>query len=106
LLVGYSVAERVTGRFEVMLAKSVAHRIKLHGPAASGLPSGTPAQTVIGKSVFVTLGGGTSKLKIRFSKSVAAQLEQLHSVSLLVRLVLRNAKGGTQTILTPVKLSR
>jgi hypothetical protein len=105
LVIDYTVNERVTGRFEVLLSKSVAHKIHLRAPAATGLPTGTPAQVVIGKSILVTLGGGHAKMTIQLSKSVTAKLERLRSVSLLLRLVARNAAGGTATSLTPIKLS-
>jgi hypothetical protein len=104
LLISYSVNEKVTGRFEVLLAKSIAHRVHLRAPNATGLAKGTPAQSVIGKSILVTLGGGHAKMRIQFSKNVISALEHLRSVSLILNLVVRNAGGGTATISTPIKL--
>jgi PKD domain len=105
LLISYSVSERVTGRFEVLIDKKVAHKLHLRAPSATGLAPGTPAQMVIGKSILVTLGGGHSRMKIQLPRSFAARLEHLHSVALILRLVVRNAGGGEATIVTPLKLS-
>jgi hypothetical protein len=105
LLILYSVNERVTGRFEVLLDKRVAHKLHLRAPTATGLAKDTPAQMVIGKSILVTLGGGHSKMRIQLPRSVTSRMERLHSVSLILRLVVRNAVGGTATVLTPIKLS-
>ena len=40
LVVRYSVNEQVAGRFEVLLASSIARRIGLHGAPATGLAKG------------------------------------------------------------------
>jgi hypothetical protein len=106
LLISYSVSERVTGRFEVLLDKRIAHKLHLRAPSATGLATGTPAQMVIGKSILVTLGGGRSRMNIQLPRSVASRLAHLHSVALILRLVVRNASGGEDTIVTPLKLSR
>jgi hypothetical protein len=106
LVVRYSVSERVTGRFEVLLARSLAHRLKLHGPTATGLPSGTPPQTVIGHAVLVTAAGGRNTVAIQFAKKIASRLARLHGVSLTVRLVVRNAASGSTTVVSTVTLSR
>jgi hypothetical protein len=105
LLITYSVGERVTGRFEVMLDKKVGHKLHLRAPAATGLAQGTPAQMVIGKSILVTLGGGQSRMRIQLPGSITSRLAHLHSVALILRLVVRNAAGGEATIVTPLKLS-
>src|SRR5207244_12264176 len=71
LVVRYSVSERVTGHFEVLLATSLARRLRLHGPNASGLATGTPPQTVIGKAFLVTAAGGrnTDRKSTRLNSS-------------------------------------
>lgn len=106
LVVRYSVGERVTGHFEVLIASSLARRLRLHGPPATGLASGTPPQTVIGKAFLVTAAGGRNTVTIQFSKSTATRLAKLHGVSLMLRLVVRNAASGTSTVVSTVTLSR
>jgi hypothetical protein len=105
LVIRYSVSERVTGHFEVLLASSIARRLHLRGAGAVGLPAGTPAQTVIGKALLVTNAAGHSSLHIHFSRNVVSHLRQLHQVTLLLRLVVRNASAQSSTVLTAVTLS-
>ena len=105
LLVRYSVNEQVAGRFEVLLASSIARRLGLHGARATGLAKGMAPQTVIAKAVLVTTKAGRSTFKIQFSKATAARLRKLKNVSLMVRLVVHNAKSGSTTILNTVKLT-
>jgi hypothetical protein len=105
LVVRYSVSERVVGHVEVLLASSVAHRIGLHGAAATGLAEGTAPQTVIGRAVLVTTTGGRSSVDIQFSKNTATRLARLHHASLLLRLVVRNSANQSVTVLGTVTLS-
>jgi hypothetical protein len=105
LLVRYSVGERVTGRFEVLLASSVARRLHLRGPGAAGLPAGMPAQTLIGKAVLVTNAGGHSSMRIHLSGNAVSHLRRLHQVTLLLRLIVRNTSAQSSTVLTAVTLS-
>ena len=91
LVVSYSVNEQVAGSFQVLLSAAVAHRLGISGPAAVGLPAGSPAEVVIAKAVLVTTKGGHSAVHIRFSKKTAARLSHAHNVSLMLRLVVRNA---------------
>jgi hypothetical protein len=100
LVVRYAVNERVTGRFEVLLAKSVAKKIGLRAPNATGLAQGTPAQTLIGKSILVTTAGGRGQVKIAFSKSNVAKLRKLHGATMMLRLVVRNLSNASATALT------
>ena len=100
LVVSYSVNQQVAGRFEVLLAASIAHRLGLHFPLAGGLPAGTPAQVVVGKAVLITTKGGRGAIKIQFGKITGARLRSLGKVSLMLRLNVRNAKGGTTTVLS------
>ncbi|MEA2208714.1 MAG: hypothetical protein QOF54_1191 [Solirubrobacteraceae bacterium] len=97
LAVRYSVDRQVAGRFEVLLASSVARRVGLRGPAATGLAAGTPAQTVIAKAVLVTTKGGRGTYKIVFSKTTAARLRKLHRVTLILRMVVHGASSPVAT---------
>jgi PKD domain-containing protein len=107
LVVRYSVNERVAGRFEVLLASSLAKKIGVHGSTATGLAKGTPAQTIIAKAILVTTKGGHSTYKIKFSKDTAKRLRKLGKVSLMIRLVVRNgANPATTTVLDKVNLGR
>jgi hypothetical protein len=107
IVVRYFVSEQVAGRFEVLLASSLAKKLGIHGTIASGLAKGTPAQTVIAKAILVTTKGGHSTYKIKFSKATAARLRKVGKVSLMIRLVVHNAKSPTTTtVLNTVKLGR
>jgi hypothetical protein len=97
LAVNYTVDRQVAGRFEVLLATSLAHRLGLRGPAATGLAAGTPAQTVIAKAVLVTAKGGHGTYRIAFSKTTAARLRKLHHVTLILRMVVHNATSPLAT---------
>ena len=104
LVVRYSVNQQATGHFEVLLAASIAHRLGLHGPLAVGLATGTPPQVVIAKALLVTTRAGRNTLKIQFGKITARRLRRLHKVPLMLRLVVRNAGGGTTTVLSTLTL--
>jgi hypothetical protein len=104
LLVRYSVNQQATGRFEVLLAASTASRLGLHLPLATGLPAGTPQQVVVARALLVTTRAGRSTLKIQFGKITARRLRHLHNVPLMLRLVVRNAGGGTTTVLSTLTL--
>ena len=104
LVVRYSVNQQVTGHFEVLLAASIAKRIGLHGSPATGLAPGTPSQIVIAKAILVTTKGGRNTIKIQFGKVTAKRLRRLHDVQLMLRLILRNAAGGTTTVLSTLTL--
>jgi PKD domain len=106
LVVRYSVNEQVTGRFEVLLAAAIAHRLGLRLPLATGLPAGTPPQVAVGKALLITTKGGRGTLKIQFGRVTGARLRRLHRVALMLRLNLRNASGGTTTVLSKIALSR
>jgi hypothetical protein len=108
LVIRYSVNEQVAGRFEVLLASSIAKRIGLHGPSATGLANGTPPQIVIAKAILVTTRGGRNTVKILFGKVTAARLRKLHKVTLMIRLTVRNSSSqspATTTVLSTVTLS-
>jgi hypothetical protein len=108
LLIGYSVNEQVAGQFQVLLAASVAARIGLHGPLATGMPPGSAPAIVIAKAILITTTGGRNTVKILFGKKTAAKLRKLRSVSLTIRLVVRNASSHsplTTTVISTVTLS-
>jgi hypothetical protein len=108
LLVGYSVNEQVAGHFEVLLSRSVARRLGIGGAAATGLPAGSPAEIVIGKAILVTTKGGHSAVHIQFSKHTDARLAHVHKVSLMLRLIVRNAATSnpvTATVVTAATLT-
>jgi hypothetical protein len=109
LVVRYSVNEQVAGRFEVLLASSIAKRIGLHGAPAAGLPQGAAPQIVIAKAILVTTKGGRNTIKILLGKTTAARLRKLRKVSLMLRLIVRNASSqnpvGT-TVISTVNLGR
>ncbi len=106
LVVGYSVNEQVAGHFEVLLAGSIAHHLGIAGSPATGLPAGSPAEVVIAKAILVTTKGGHNALHIEFSKRTAARLAREHKVSLMLRLVVRNASTSplTTTVLSSITL--
>jgi hypothetical protein len=106
LVVRYSVSSQVAGRFEVLLASSVAKKIGLKGPVATGLAAGTAPQIVIAKAILVTTRGGHNSYKIKFAKTTAAKLRKLHKVSLMVRMVVHNPSSPVPTtVLSTVNLS-
>jgi hypothetical protein len=108
LVVSYSVNEQVAGHFEVLLSASIAHRLGITGAPATGLPAGSPADLVIAKAILVTTKGGRNTVDIQFSKRTASRLGRLHKVTLLLRLIVRNAAShnpATTTVLTPITLT-
>jgi hypothetical protein len=108
LVIGYSVNEQVAGQFQVLLASSIAKRIGLHGAPATDMPAGSEPSIVIGKAILVTTRGGRGTLKVQFGKKTAAKLRKLRSVTLTIRLVVRNASSRTPistTVISTVTLS-
>ncbi len=104
LVVKYQVNEQVTGTFNVLLPASIAKRIGLHLPLAIGLPAGTPPQEIVGKALLITTKGGHGTIKIEFGKVTGARLRKLGKISLMLQLNLRNASGGTATVLSKITL--
>ncbi len=105
LVVSYSVNEQVAGRFEVLLSRALARKLHIGGTLATGLSKSSPPQLVIAKAILVTTKGGHSALHIQFSKRTAARLAHVHKISLMVRLVVRNAAASTTTVLTAATLT-
>jgi hypothetical protein len=95
--VAYSVNEQVTGRFEVLISKSLAQKLKISGTPATGLPAGTPAELVIGKAILVTTKGGHSVEHVMLSKSASSRLRKAHKAQLMLRLIVRNAGSTPQS---------
>jgi len=105
LVVSYSVNEQVAGHFEVLLSSAVAHRLRISGSPATGLPAGSAPQVVIAKAILVTTKGGHNALHIEFSKRTAARLARVHKVSLMLRLIVRNAATSNPLTTTVVSSS-
>jgi hypothetical protein len=105
--VGYSVNEQVTGHFEVLMSRTLARKLKIHGSLAVGLPAGTPPEVVIAKAFLVTTKAGRSVMHVKLPKSVAARLRHAHSAPLMLRLVVRNAASThpeTTTVISSATL--
>jgi hypothetical protein len=105
LVLRYSINEEVVGHFEVLLASPTAHRLGVKGTPAKGLPTGTPAQVIIGRAILVATKAGRSTVDIVFSKDTAARLGRLRNVSLMLRLVVHNAADQSVTTVATVTLS-
>ncbi len=97
LAVAYSVNEQVTGRFEVLISKALAKKLKISGTAATGLPAGTPPELVIGKAILVTAKGGHSVVHVMLTKSASGRLRHARKAQLMLRLIVRNAASTPET---------
>ncbi len=62
---------------------------------------------MIAKAILITTKGGRNTVKILFGKKTAAKLRKLHRVTLMVRLVVRNASHSplSTTVLSTVNLA-
>ncbi len=96
LIARYSVSAQVAGRFEVILNANTAKLLGIHGPVAAGLPAGSPRSLVIAQSILVTTKGGHSTVKIKLSKRTVAALRKAKKVSLMLRMIVRNAAKHPQ----------
>jgi hypothetical protein len=108
LVVSYSVNEQVAGHFELLLSRAVARKLGIGGAPATDLPAGSPPEIVVGKALLVTTEGGHSAVHIQFTKSAAARLARVHKVSLMLRLIVRNAatlSPATTTVVTVATLT-
>ncbi len=109
LVVNYSVNEKVAGHFEVLISAALAHKLKLGGAPAVGLPAGTPPEVVIAKAFLVTTRGGHSTIVIHFSKRTNERLGRAGRASLMLRLIVRDAASTspqTATVLSSATLGR
>src|SRR2546423_3156277 len=73
---------------------------RLRAPVVTGLAHGTPAQTLIARSILVTTAGGRGQVRIHFSKANVAKLRKLRHATLMLRLVVRNGSNASATALT------
>jgi hypothetical protein len=108
IMVSYSVNEQVAGVVEALLPASTAHRLRIHAPAAAGLPSGLGRMVVIGRAVLVTRKGGHGVLRLRFTKGVARALSRQRRVTVTLRMEVRNAETShpkTASLISTVVLS-
>jgi PKD domain len=106
--VHYTVNEQVAGSVQVLIESSVAKRLGIKGPVATGLAQGTPSEIVIGAAVIVTTKAGTGTVHIKFASKTAARLARSHKLKLTLRLVARNASRThplSTTTLSTVVLS-
>ena len=104
----YSVNEQVAGRFEVLLSRSVAKRLGISGPSASGLAAGASPQVVVAKAILITTKAGRSTVAIQFSKTVAKRLQRSHKLTFTLRMIVRNAAShspASTTVVTAATLS-
>jgi hypothetical protein len=109
LLVSYTVNEQVAGHFEVLLDATAARRLGIKGAKAFGLPAGSPSSLIVGQALLVTTKGGHSTVRIRFSRNAAQRLRHVRKLTLLLRLVVRNAAIAhpqSTTVLVPIVLHR
>jgi uncharacterized membrane protein YgcG len=108
LVVRYAVNEQVAGRFEVLIPATVAHALGIEGQAASGLPAGYPQSVVIGQALLVTTKGGHGAVRIKFSKRTTKRLRHTRTVTLTLRLKVRNASQSPlfTTVLSTATLHR
>jgi hypothetical protein len=107
LVVRYSVNEQVAGRFEVLIPRSVAKHLGITGPAATGLPAGSPPEIVASKAILITTKGGRSTVTIPFSKRTSGRLQHTHKLTVTLRLVVRNAAAhgsASTTVVTAATL--
>jgi hypothetical protein len=100
VLVGYTVNEQVAGSFQVLLNGQTARKLGVKGPVATGLPAGTPPSLVVGQAILVTTKGGHSAVRIKLSKQTAKHLRHVHTVTLTLRLVVRNATSQNPQVTT------
>ncbi|MDE3069304.1 MAG: PKD domain-containing protein [Acidobacteriota bacterium] len=108
LAVNYSVNEQVAGVVEALLNARTAHRLRIRGPLAAGLPRGYPRSIVIGRAVLVTRRGGHGTLRLRFTRAVARALSRVRRVTVTLRMVVRNAERShpqTSTLISTVTLT-
>ena len=109
IAVRYSVNEQVAGHFEVLLSRKLAHKLKIGGASATGMPVGSEPQVVIAKALLITIKGGKSTVHIILSKRTAARLRHVKKVRLGLRLTVRNAatvNPATATLVSAFTLHR
>jgi len=107
VVIAYSVNEQVAGHVEVLIGRALAKRLHLTGPAAAGLPAGSPPEIVLAKAFVVTTKAGRSTVKVLVGKHNATRLAHQRKVSFMLRLFVRNAapKPATATLLSAFTLT-
>ncbi len=108
IAVHYTANEQVAGSVQVLLESSVAKRLGIKGPVATGLAKSSPSEIVIGTAVIVTTKAGNGTVHIKFASKTAARLARSHKLKLMLRLVARNASRVhplTTTTLSTVVLN-
>jgi hypothetical protein len=108
LPVHYTANEQVAGSIQVLLEGTLAKRLGIKGPAATGLPQGTASSIVVGTAVLVTTKAGQGTIRIKFSSRTAARLKHIHKLKVTLRLIARNASRQspqTTTMLSTVVLN-
>ena len=95
LVVGYSVNEQVAGHFEVLLSRSIAKRLGISGAPAEGLPAGTARTARDRESASRDHQGRAQLDQHPVLQAHAARLAHPHKVSLMLRLIVRNAASTT-----------
>jgi hypothetical protein len=108
IAVRYTVNEQVAGSVQVLLESTIAKRLGIKGPVATGLAKGSPSSIVIGTAVLVTTKAGNGTIRIKFASKTAERLTRGHKLKLTLRLVARNASRvhpQTTTTLSTVVLS-
>jgi hypothetical protein len=109
LKVRYSVNQQVAGHFEVLIPTRVARRLKIEGRPVTGLPKGAPKQTLIAYALLITTRKAHGTMNIVIPARIGSHMARLHHVTLILRLVVRNASRSRpkKTLLqTAVKLRR
>jgi PKD domain len=107
LKVRYSVNEQVAGRFEVLVSKRLAKRLRLAGSTASGLPKGAKPQTVIAHALLVTTRSAKATTAIEMPRRSAQRLAKLNHLKLTLRVSAHDASASdpaTSTLQTVAKL--
>jgi hypothetical protein len=106
VLVSYSVDQQITGHVEVLLSRTMARRLGIAAPAASSLAAGSSPQVVVAKAFIRTTHGGRSKITLVFTSKTAKRLVHQHSLSLMLRLFVRNSANKAATVLGAFRLSK
>ena len=97
------VNEQVAGRFEVLLGSAAVKHLRItNAPVATGLPAADGQQRVIARAVLVTTQGGTSTIHIFFPNGHRVRLAKVRKVSLMLRLIVRNAASSSATVATVI----
>ena len=110
IAVRYSVNEQVAGHFEVLLSGKLAHKLKIGGASATGLPAGSEPQIVIAKAPADHDQGRQEHRAHRSSPSTPpSACATSKKLGLGLRLTVRNAatvNPATATLVSAFTLHR